>query len=139
MNRVRTYHRGYAAATLLYFGFLATIVWLANAGIARDYFDQAEVVFRGDKIAHAFLMGPFAFLLNSALHCRKIGNHRWSMMTGSAIVYLLVLGEEFSQRWVPSRSFDFMDALFDVIGIYVFSMLAEKNNNKKKEWPTYKS
>ncbi len=133
MNRVRTYHRGYAAATLLYFGFLATIVWLANAGIARSQFNQAEAVFGGDKIAHAFLMGLFAFLLINAWPERKITRGPFSMMTGSLVAYVLVLGEEFSQHWQARRTPDPLDALFDIIGIFIFARLANANIQLKSK------
>jgi len=136
LNRVRTYQRGYAAATLLYFGFLATIVSLANAGIARSLFDQAEAVFGSDKIAHAFLMGLFAFLLNNTWSGRKITWGPLSIMTGSLVAYVLVLGEEFSQHWQARRTPDPLDALFDIIGIFIFARLANANiqlKNKKGE------
>ena len=124
---------GYLAATVLYFGFLATIVILANAGAAKDIFLLATETFGGDKIAHAFLMGLFSFLMNSALCCRKTSVGPLSIMTGSLIVYLLVLGEELSQVWQSRRTPDPVDALFDVMGIFLFAGLARLNQKRKTE------
>jgi hypothetical protein len=113
--------------TLLYVGFLITIVVLANLGMAKNMFALATDTLGGDKTAHAVLMGMFSFLANSALCCRKSKFGPVSIMTGSLIVYALVLGEEFSQLWQSRRTPDPVDATFDVIGIYLFAGLAKIN------------
>ncbi len=123
----------YAVMTLGFLGFLTTIVIFANLGVARDIFAMATEIFGGDRIAHTFLMGLFSFLMNNALLCRKMKVGPLSIMTGSLIVYILVLGEEISQIWQARRSPDPVDALFDIIGIFLFAGLAKLNCQLKQQ------
>ena len=132
-HRTPRFDRPYLLLLMFYTGFLITIVILANLGIAKEAFSMATDAFGNDKFAHAFLMGTFSFLANSALRCRKTRLGRFSIMTGSLIVYILVLGEEISQIWQARRSPDPVDALFDIIGIFLFAGLAKLNCQLKQQ------
>ena len=132
-HRKSRFDRPYLLLLMLYTGFLITIVILANLGIAKEAFSMATEAFGNDKFAHAFLMGTFSFLANSALRCRKTRLGRFSIMTGSLIVYILVLCEEVSQIWQARRSSDPVDALFDIIGIFLFAGLAKLNYHQKRK------
>jgi len=78
----------------------------------------------GDKISHFFLMGGFAFFVNLALSCRTFTFRKKQILTGSAVVLILVLLEEFSQIYFPYRTFSIGDIIADTGGIILFSYLA---------------
>jgi polysaccharide biosynthesis protein VpsQ len=124
-------NRHYALGVAAYILFLIGIVVLANLGIARWVFTASTLVPFGDKFCHMILMGLFSFLLNSALCCRMSRLFRIRVLTGSLVACLLVLGEEVSQFWVASRNVEVLDALFDLVGIYLFGLLASLNLRMK--------
>ncbi|MBN1670730.1 MAG: VanZ family protein [Kiritimatiellae bacterium] len=123
--------RPYIVASALYLAFLIVIVVLANLGVGRWVFTASTLVPFGDKFCHMILMGLFSFLLNSALRCRTVRLGRARMLLGSLLVCVLVLAEELSQFWVANRNVEFYDLLFDVLGIYLFGLLARWNERMK--------
>jgi VanZ family protein len=108
----------YRILVILFAGFLALIVYLANQGRLYDYVPNVNDYPGADKICHFLLMGTMALLANLALGGRKIQLASKSLYLGSLIVLLLVTLEEFSQLFVSSRSFDLLDLSFDILGIY---------------------
>ena len=124
-------NRSYLIFTILYLAFLILIIVFANARIATWVFAIAKMMPYGDKICHMILMGIFSYLLNSTLLCRKTEFKNLKILSGSLIVYSLVLTEEISQIFVASRSPDIYDALADIIGIYIFGILANINIKQK--------
>ena len=119
-------HKLYLSATLVYLAFLTSIVILANNEWASWLFNIFEGLPYADKLGHLFLMGIFSFLLNSALRCREITIRGIKILLGSLIVCGIVLAEEVSQVFVESRNSDPLDMLFDVMGIYLFGLLARR-------------
>jgi hypothetical protein len=120
----------YLFFTILYLLFLVTIVILADLNIGAWVFTAARLVPFGDKLCHLILMGIFSFLLNTALGCRIVLVGRVRMLLGSLIAYSLVLAEEFSQVLMASRTLEAYDMLFDMLGIYLFGLLAHINLSK---------
>jgi len=121
----------YLIFTILYLAFLILIIVLADIKVATWVFTIAKIMPYGDKICHMILMGIFSYLLNSTLVCREIEFKNLKILSGSLIVYCLVLTEEISQIFVASRSPDIYDALADIIGIYLFGILAVINMKRK--------
>ena len=79
----------------------------------------------GDKVAHFLLMGTLSFLVNLALHGRTIHLHpSRPMLLGTLAVTLIVLLEELSQIFLPSRTFSLADLTADFLGIFLFGRLA---------------
>lgn len=122
----------YLFFTILYLAFLVLIIIFANTRSATWVFAIAKMMPYGDKICHMILMGIFSYLLNSTLLCRETKFKNFKILSGSLIVYALVLTEEISQIFVASRSPDIYDALADIIGIYIFGVLAMINIKQKK-------
>lgn len=122
-------HRPYLFLTVLYFAFLIAIVGVADSGCGAWLFAPVARIPWGDKAGHLLLMGLFSFLLNSALRCRTVSLTGARFRIGSAIAFVLVLGEECSQRWVCARSPDLYDLLFDLCGLCLGSLLAGINQS----------
>ena len=102
--------------------FMVFVVYAANTGQGGRYWSFLDAVPYGDKVGHILLMRTLCLLLNLALRCRMIGR----VLLGSVIISVVVLGEELSQIFIATRTFDFGDLLADAIGILLASWLAIK-------------
>ncbi len=108
--------------------FIVYIIYLANMGRQDHVFFQlvAAVPF-GDKIGHFVLIGTLALVVNLALGSPTF--HSWRVLgvpilLGTVVVTPLVVAEEFSQLFVASRTFDWIDLICDFIGIAAANWLA---------------
>jgi len=110
--------------TGIYLFILGVIVFLADQRQYQPLFGRIRALPYGDKMGHFILMGVFSFLLNIALSSRRVRLWKVLVLKGSLVVALLVTLEELSQLFVPSRSFDPVDLLFDYAGIFSFGFVA---------------
>ena len=120
---------------LSFFIFISYIIFLADTADHNFAFRLVGHVPYGDKIAHAVLYGVMALLLNYALGFRRVRlpTHLFKPFSkihgalanapyiGSIIVLTFATLEEFSQYYIPSRTFDMGDLLADVVGVALFS------------------
>jgi len=114
---------------LSFFIFISYIIFLADTADYNFAFHLVGQVPYGDKICHALLYGVMAFLLNYGLGFRKIsliGVMAITPYMGSIIVLIFATLEEFSQYYIPSRTFDLWDLGADFIGVVLFSILRIK-------------
>ena len=111
---------------LLFSIFLGLVIYTADAGRGPQYWGWLEQVPLGDKIGHCSLMFTLCLLANLALGCRRVRAGRVAFLVGTAVVALLVAGEEFSQRWIPGRDFDLLDLAADAVGIACADLSARK-------------
>ena len=109
---------------IIYTLFLVALVFLVDQKQYQFLFRFVRQTPYGDKAGHFLLMGLFSLIINLALSCRKIRIGRFSLLTGSLIVMLVVTLEEFSQIFVRYRTFDLSDLFFDYTGIFLFGLLA---------------
>jgi hypothetical protein len=97
--------------------FLSIIV-IANRGHADLFWGLVGSVPCGDKLGHLGLVGTLSFLLNLLLEGRPAPG-RWSpMMLGSLLLLVFMTLEEASQAFIPHRSFDLVDGLANIIGVF---------------------
>jgi polysaccharide biosynthesis protein VpsQ len=122
LKRIRWFAAIYAALIVL-------AVILADDGQYQFVFAWIRGIPGGDKVGHFCLMGGLSFVVNLALGLRHFTMGRWQFLLGSAIVGTLVLVEEISQAWFPSRTFDLVDLTFDFLGICFFGWLAKRSQN----------
>lgn len=110
--------KGFAVAYAL---FLATIVVVVDSGDYKSFFSFVDSIPLGDKLGHFVFMGVLAFVVCAAaprLRKRAFSFVPW----GSVAVFTVVLLEEISQAWVPSRTCDIFDLTADVLGIGLASL-----------------
>ena len=105
--------------SLAFAASLLLIVLLANTGSLPAWMVALKSFPGGDKAGHFILMGSMALLLNITLRQRRFRLAGCSFLLGSMIVAVVVTAEEFSQIWLPQRSFDLGDLLADYLGIVV--------------------
>jgi VanZ family protein len=109
------------------------IVVLAGTGNLSGILGAIHRVPLGDKIAHFVLVGLLAYAVNVSVPGRvfrykKFRYGRLTVSQGTWWVLAVVVLEEISQYWLPSRNFDLGDLLADVLGIGFFSWLALRHH-----------
>ena len=106
------------------FAFLVWVIGLANAGADAVFFDLAKAVPMGDKVGHFLLFGGLTLAVNLALGARSFRLWRGAgcrVYVGTTAVAFVVVLEELSQAWFPTRTLDVRDLLADGLGIACFS------------------
>lgn len=97
--------------------FLSIIV-IADQGRADLFWGIVGRIPCGDKLGHLGLVGTLSFLLNLLLAGRPAPGRFSSMMLGSLILLAFMTLEEASQAFIPHRSFDLLDGLANLIGVF---------------------
>ena len=106
------------AMPLGFFIFISLIIFIADNANYNFALRWVGSIPYGDKIAHATLYGVMAMLLNYGLSYRKIKG----IQLGAVLVLTFAIIEEFSQMYIPSRTFDLYDILADIVGVILFSL-----------------
>jgi polysaccharide biosynthesis protein VpsQ len=101
----------------LFLLFVIGIIAANNLGLLKEFFNWVASMPFGDKLGHFGLMGILTFLLNNALNGRMVQIGQVKVLFGCAIVGIAITVEEFSQIWIPSRSFDLVDLAANYLGI----------------------
>ena len=101
-----------------FFIFISSIIFVADSASYNFALRWVGAIPYGDKIAHATLYGVMAMLLNYGLSYKKIKG----MQLGAIIVLSFAIIEEFSQIYIPSRTFDLYDVFADIVGVIIFSL-----------------
>ncbi len=108
---------------LLFLSFAGWVILDANTGNYNVIVDFIREVPNADKVGHFFLFGVFTFLLNMTLRLHSIRLGKAELLTGSLIVLVIAMIEEFSQIAIISRTFNWLDIMSNVLGIATFSFL----------------
>lgn len=120
---------------LIIFGLcLVGIIILANT--IHGVFGFVRYIPYGDKVLHFGLLGTLAFLVAQWVTLsRQSFSPSRLVMTGSLVAVLITL-EEFSQIFIPSRTFDLTDMTLNILGIacgtLLFSILYTQSGLYKK-------
>ncbi len=110
----------YIPITLM-LSFVIWLIYMADMDHSHAILTAGRSVVYGDKIAHFFLFGSLSLCLNIALDLRKISFVRKEFYLSTAMVFFTCVSEEISQLAFESRTFDLLDILSDVLGIWLFS------------------
>jgi len=78
-----------------------------------------------DKLGHFVLLGTMSLLVNLSMDLKRWRIGGRELLAGSIIVAILATAEEFTQRFIPTRSFSLLDLAANYLGIFVFGRLAE--------------
>lgn len=110
-------HKLTTAVAVCFFGFILWVIYLANTGSKSIFFDFIKLIPYGDKLGHVCLFGflTMTVVAGSRFRSFSIGNLR--LYYGAVLVILFVVGEEISQIFIPSRTFDLIDLSADMFGI----------------------
>lgn len=108
------FKRTIAIAFMLAF---AVVILVADNAQGMHLFAFVKYIPGRDWTGHFFLFGFLAAAFNYALYFRRVSILARAIPVGSLIALAIAIGDEFSQLWIQSRTFDLTDLLFDVTGI----------------------
>ena len=119
------------AFSVVFFGFIVWIIYLANTGQNSVFFELIKNVPHGDKIGHFGLFGILTLGVNFAFNLKKIEFALVSVYVGSFLVFSFALIEELSQHLISNRTLDTIDFLADLTGIVTFGMITKLLHNHR--------
>lgn len=129
------------ALAAAFFMFILWVIYLANTGGSSIFFDFIRSIPNGDKLGHLCLFGTLTFgvIVGSRFRSFTLGN--LNFYYGAVLVAIFVIGEELSQYFIPSRTFDIVDLTADSLGILMAACLAYLANKHltKRSKATLKS
>jgi VanZ family protein len=108
-----------ALIAVCFFLFIVWIIYLANTGGSSVFFDFIRSVPYGDKWGHLGLFGFLALMAIVGSNFRAWVVGQFKIYYGAIVVAVFVLGEELSQAFIPSRTFDLIDLAADSLGIAI--------------------
>ncbi|AFZ58723.1 VanZ family protein [Anabaena cylindrica FACHB-243] len=118
-----TTHQRWVFAFWVYLGILLSIFISAYLRIMPT---ELAIFAHYDTIMHFLLLGMAAYLGHQALNQRKFKIFNIPLPLAPFIVLLVSIIDEIVQSFVPYRSADITDLAADILGIIVFTWLAEK-------------
>lgn len=108
---------------LALFGLLAWVILEADLGKPNYFIQLGASMPYGDKIGHLLLFGVLALLLNFATKARQVAVGPLRLYLGVVLTLGFALLEEGSQLLFPSRSFELLDILADLLGVTLATVL----------------
>lgn len=102
---------------LAFFSFLLWVIVAADSGRPNYFLQLAASMPYGDKIGHVVLFATLALLLNFATKARQVAFGPIRLYLGVVLTLGFALLEEGSQLLFPSRSFELLDILADLLGV----------------------
>jgi polysaccharide biosynthesis protein VpsQ len=113
---------------LVFLVFVAGIIVGSDFGRLRTITNWVGSLPFGDKWGHFILIGTLTFLLNYALNGRMLKIGHLKVLLGCSIVAVVITIEEFSQIWIPGRSFDLVDLSANYFGIGLAGWIWQRRN-----------
>lgn len=104
--------------------FIVCIIVLANMDML-GILDFINSIPYGDKIGHFILYGILTLLIDLAFFRSHQNVSRNLIVLRVAFVLALLIGlEEYSQKFIPSRTFSLLDLAYGYVGVVLFSLVA---------------
>jgi VanZ family protein len=119
---------------ILFSLFILLVIALANTGQLPRFLKVFYDFPHGDKLGHFVLYGLLTHFVTTALigASAKRSPRQVALWTGLALA-LLIGVEEFSQRYVSSRTFDLVDLTASYLGVTVGGWVAWKLKSDDKK------
>ncbi len=103
--------------------FLAAVVYAADSRIAEPLFEAVKSAPLGDKLCHFLFTAVLTALANRAFPAPAV-RARTRIPVATLVVALVVVVEELSQQYFPSRTFSLGDLTADALGIALGTLVA---------------
>ncbi|MDZ7868269.1 MAG: VanZ family protein [Rheinheimera sp.] len=108
-----------------FFSFLIWVIVAADSGRQNYFLQLAGSLPYGDKMGHLLLFAALALLLNFATKARQLAFGSIRLYLGVVLTLCFALLEEGSQLLFPSRSFELLDILADLLGVTLATLLTK--------------
>lgn len=116
---------------------IGLVILIADSGHGPETWSLISTVPGADKIGHAVLFGIMALLADLTLRGRGVPRAKPVVPVGSAMVAVFAIGEEFSQRFIPGRTFDLGDLAAGLAGIAAGAIVAWFANRRRPLLPRH--
>jgi hypothetical protein len=113
--------------TIFFFAFICALIILVDIKGTEYLLGWFPKIPFSDKLGHFGLYGVLALLLNYALDFRNLQFSKLNWHVGSGIILTFAILEEFTQIFLDTRSFDFLDMAADIAGVWLFSTQRMRN------------
>ncbi|MDI3324415.1 VanZ family protein [Pontibacterium granulatum] len=117
-------HRFVIPLTVIFVSFVLWVIFEANTGKETAIFQWVRTLPYGDKVGHFAVFGLMVLMLNLCFRFQTLGRGWCQVYLGTAIVTSFAVTEEFSQYFIPSRTFDLYDLAADAVGVMLFTGLS---------------
>lgn len=128
-------YKFFAIATVLFFSFMLWVIYSANSGSDNLFFSIVRQIPYGDKLGHVVLFGMLALLCTIAFRFKGFKLRGVTLYYGATFVSVFAIGEEITQAFLPTRTFDLVDLLSDAVGIggaILLCVWLQKKQHQKK-------
>lgn len=116
--------RRIAAVLMLPFtAVFIVLVFQADRGALPRWLAAIHTFPGGDKLGHFLIAGLLSLTLNLAIPERLVRFGRYSVYLGSLLVFITLAAEEFTQLFIQTRTFSWLDLSSDLLGILAASYL----------------
>jgi polysaccharide biosynthesis protein VpsQ len=107
---------------VLFVLFFLLVLISAEFGRAQAWFGFLYFFPFGDAVGHMLLLGMLSFLITLGFSSTRF--HRPPLLKTCVVIAGLITLEEFSQLFVPNRTFSLVDLAANYTGIFAFGELA---------------
>jgi polysaccharide biosynthesis protein VpsQ len=115
--------KAFRVLAVLFALLLGLIILSAEFGLAQGWFGFLYAFPYGDAVGHLLLLGGLSFLANLGFPPARL--HRPPLLKTCLVIAALVTLEEFSQIFIPGRTFSLLDLAANYSGIFLFGELAD--------------
>ena len=115
--------------TVLFTLFILQVILWANTGTMPGALEMIYDFPNGDKVGHFILFGTLSFLVNKTTISMFKRSPKGIILSVSLILMLLVGFEEWTQQFLPNRTYSWIDLAFSYAGITLGAWLTWRFRN----------
>lgn len=116
-----------------YIIFTIATIAIVNSGITSELRNWLNIkIPLLDKIGHFFGMGILAFLVHNTFSKQVSTVIAPRFILGVISILIISTLEEYSQKYIDARTFQYLDLVANYLGIIFFSVLHIVINNNRK-------
>ena len=111
---------------ILFSIFILAVIIAADLNILPAFIRVFYNFQGGDKVGHFILFGILSFFVNASLllQVKPIRNRIRMILASTLVLFILISFEEWTQAFIPSRTFDLVDLSASLTGVTIGTILA---------------
>jgi VanZ family protein len=116
---------------LLFIGIILLLVALVALGVMPTLYSLVYDYPGVDKVAHVLAYGTLTYFVNLSTYPRSIKIFNRTFLLGTVMMVGFVTFAEFTQWFIPRRSFDLIDLMYSYIGVAFSAWLFDRFKIRK--------